>query len=148
MGLQCHATPGRNFLTHYGRLFQTPGFEDEAARRGRKIVTNETSPRREGFIDHFLIRGDIASQWLRDEYMGIHRTKMEFVWKAHTLERSHMHMQGMGIRTANGHNPLPICQQIIPALKCFKDGTAPDELREECIKRAMQLCVKNSLQFT
>src|SRR5690349_1030489 len=80
--------------------------------------------------------------------MGIHGTKMELVWKDHTLERSHVHMQGMCIRAANCHNTLSICQQIVPALKGFEYGAMPNELWKEGIEHTMKFCVKHGLKFT
>jgi hypothetical protein len=79
--------------------------------------------------------------------MGIDCTKMERIWKNDPMERSHVHVQGVGIRATDGNHMLTLCQQIIPALKYFRDGVMPDELREDCIEGTMDFGWDNRFEF-
>src|SRR5215213_9225733 len=147
MGLQRHTAPGRNFVTHHRGLLQPSGFEDEATCRRRKVIANKTSSSSQGLVDHFLIGRDVTGQGLGNEYMGIDCTEVEVIREDHSLKRSHVHVQGVRIRSTDSNHAPTLGQKIVPALQCFKDRTMPDELREERVKGAMQFGWHHCLKF-
>ena len=90
------------------------------------------------FVDRFLVDVDFAGQRFGDNYMGIDRFEVEVIRKDNSMDRSHAHVHGMSVRTANGDHAFACGEQFVPTLYCLRDGMMPDELREEGMKCSVE----------